>query len=263
MMRGLAAIYKRELRAYLHSASSYVVLALFFLIMGLFFVDVMDRFSEASERAGETLFGNINPPNVTQVVVRTMAQLMVSLILFMVPLLSMRLIAEEKSRGTFELLVTNPVDDWGILLGKYFALLTLGVGIIALCLIYPALAWWTGLGNESSPEWPVVISSWIGAVLLLAAYAAFGVMTSSFSENQMTAGVSCLIGLIVWNILGVFEVERFPEVGEVLNELAAGTHTESFVNGVIELKDVVYFVLAAFAFLFIASKTLDARRWRV
>lgn len=264
-MFGFWPVYKREFKTYFQSPSTYVVMALLFLILGVIFQDIMFLFSRLSLSAGQmNMWGQSNPaPNATEFIVRNVFQIMVSLILFTIPLLSMRLIADEKSRGTFELLVTCPISDWAILLGKYLALVSVGVIIIALSALYPAIVWMAGKANGSAPEWPIVISSWIGLVLIFAAYAAFGLMASSFTENQITAAVVTLIGLILWNVLGSFQVESHPLLRDILQELAAAKHTDNFIKGVLMLKDFAFYLLASFLFLFIASKTLEARRWRV
>lgn len=258
-------VYKREVKTYFQSPSTYVVLALFFLIVGMIFQDIMFVFSKMSQQAAQMgMFGQQSQaPNVTEFVVRNVFQIMTSLILFTIPLLSMRLVAEEKSRGTFELLVTCPISDWAILLGKYLALLTVGLAIMTLSAVFPVIVWWAGRTNGVAPEWPIVISCWVGLILIFAAYAAFGVMASAFTENQITAGVITLIGLILWNVVGSFQLESYPQMRELLLEFAAAKHTENFIKGVLMLKDFAFYILSAFLFLFIASKTLDARRWRV
>lgn len=264
-MQGFLAIYKREVKTYFQSPSTYVVLALFFLIVGAIFQDLMRGFSMASAASmGGGMFGQQQEaPNVTEAVIRNIFQILVSLVMFTVPMLSMRLVAEEKSSGTFELLATCPVGDWAILLGKYFALVTVGVFIAALSAVFPLVVAWAGVENKVQPEWPVVITCWIALILIFATYAAFGVMASSFTENQITACVLTLIGLIIWNILSGFQMDDRPFLRDVLSELSAQGHTENFINGVLLLKDIVFYFFASFLFLFIASKTLDSRRWRV
>lgn len=258
-------VYKRELKTYLQSPSTYVVLALLFLVMGFIFQEMMYSFHLMSERAGRMgMFGQPQQaPNATLELVRPTFHIMTSLIMFAVPLLSMRLLAEEKSRGTFELLVTCPISDWAILIGKYLALVSVGLIMVIISALYPALIWWAGRANASAPEWPIVISCWIGLILIFGAYGAFGLMASSMTDNQITAGIVTLIGVILWNVIGSFQIDRYPWLREVLTELSAGEHTDNFIKGVLVLEDFAFYILAAFLFLFIASKTLDARRWRV
>ena len=258
-------IYKRELKTYFQSPSTYVVLALFFLIVGMIFQDMMFVFSSQSAEAGQGgIFGQSQQaPNVTEALIRPLFQILTSLVLFTIPMLAMRLVAEEKSKGTFELIVTCPIGDWSILLGKYFALLTVGLVILVISGFYPLVVVIAGKANQSYPELPIILSCWLGLFLIFAAYSAFGVMASSFTDNQITAAVITLIGLILWNVLGAFQVDNYPVLRDALREFTAANHTENFINGALMLKDFAFYILASFLFLFIASTTLDARRWRI
>lgn len=258
-------VYKRELRTFFQSASTYVVLALYFLIIGVIYEQIMIAFSDMSRQAmmGGLMGQQSTAPNVTDAVIQQLFGLMVSLVMFTIPILSMRLVAEEKNRGTFELLVSCPIGDWSILIGKYLALVSVGVAMVGLGAIFPALTWWAGRATNVSPEWPIVISCAIGMVLIFASYAAFGVMASALSDNQMTAAVITLIGLILWQIVGAFQFPDWGYLRQIAQELGASSHTDNFIKGVLTVKDFAYFVLLSFLFLFVASKTLDARRWRI
>jgi ABC-2 type transport system permease protein len=265
-MFGFWPIYKRELKTYFQSPSTYVVTALWFFIVGIIFWAIMLDFVRMSDQASQMgMFGQQQQaPNVTQFVIQGIFQVMTSLILFTIPLLSMRLMAEEKGRGTFELLVTCPISDWSILLGKYLALLTVGLVIVLISAVFPVLVWLFGRKDQAAPDWPIVYSCWIGMFLIFAAYAAFGVMASSFTENQVIAAVITLIGIILWNVMHSFvPPNEYPRLQSVLMELSASRHTENFNKGVLMLKDFAFYFLSSFLFLFVASKTLDARRWRV
>ncbi len=264
-MSGTWAIYKRELKTFFQMPSTYIVIALLFLVLGVIFQTMMIDFSEQSRLAQQPGMWGMQQqaPNATEFLVRNIFYIMFSLILFSVPLLSMRLVAEEKSRGTFELLVTCPISDWAVLLGKYLALVSVGIFMIVLSGIYPLIVWWLGR-PDVGPEWPIVASLWIGLLLIFSAYAAFGVMASSMTENQMAAGVITLIGLLLWNMIGDLGAsEQFPWLTDLFREASASQHTENFIKGVLTLKDFAFYLLASFLFLFVASKTLDARRWRV
>jgi ABC-2 type transport system permease protein len=264
-MFGFWPIYKRELKTYLQSPSTYVVLALLFVFVGLDFKTAMSMFSQYCQQADQmsAMYGmQRETPNVTQFVVRNTFSLLNMLVLFIVPLLSMRLVSEEKSRGTFELLVTCPISDWAIVIGKYLALFTLGLGIIALSGIYPVIVWWVGNANHVGPEWPIVFSCWLGLILIFASYSAFGVMASAMTENQITSGIITLIGLLLWFVVGVLPIEN-QTLQAIVKEVAISPHVENFVKGVLQLKDLVFYILTSFLFLFIATKTLDARRWRL
>src|SRR6185295_4158013 len=147
IMFGFWPIYKKELKAYMQSPSTYVVLALLFVFVGLDFKTAMQMFSrytEISRSQMGAMYGMQQVPNVTEFVIRNTFSLLNMLVLFTIPLLSMRLISEEKSRGTFELLVTCPISDWAIVIGKYLALVAMGLWILLLSAIFPIIIWYIG-----------------------------------------------------------------------------------------------------------------------
>lgn len=258
-------IYKREVKTYFQSASTWVAMGLIFLVTGIAFFLMMYGFSMESARAQQmAMFGQPGQgPNVTEFVIRGIFGWMTMIFIFTTPMLTMRLISEEKSRGTFELLVTCPIGDWAILLGKYFALLTVGLVIILISAVFPFLVAYIGKANQVAPEWPVVASCWTGLLLIFAAFSAFGLMASSFTENQLIAAVFTLLGIMLWHFLGSFSLEGHPQLQEALMEISAVRHIDNFNKGVLMLKDFVFYILASYLFLFVASKTLEARRWRI
>lgn len=260
-------VYKREVKAFFQSPATYVALGLIFLITGTLFWIVMYNFSADSQRAQQmAMYGQPGQgPNITVSVIGTIFSFLSAMFIFTIPILTMRLVSEEKSRGTFELLVTCPIGDWAILLGKYFALLTVGVFITALSSVFPLLVAYLGKANQVAPEWAVVRCCWTGLFLIYAAYAAFGLMASSFTENQVIAAVFSLLGILLWHFLGGFPMGEGASsvLKDALVEISASTHIENFNKGVVMLKDFVFFILAAYLFLFVASKTLEARRWRI
>lgn len=263
-MRGFWPIYKRELGELFHAPGTYIVFALLYLIMGLIFNNMMIEFSDLSMDAVRGgMFGQTKPPNATDELVRASFLVMNSLIMFMIPILTMGMISEEKSSGTFELLATCPIGEGAILTGKYLALLTLGLVFVVLTWIYPLLVWWAGRENGSLPEWPIVFSCSVSMALVFGAYAAFGLMASSFTENQITAAVITLVGILIWNILGAFRLFDNEIIRMVQQGISVHAHSENLVKGVLLLKDFMFFILSTFFFLFIAGRTLEARRMRI
>jgi ABC-2 type transport system permease protein len=256
-------IFKREFKECLQSPATWIALALLFLFSGYIFTELIVTFSNDSQQAiNNSMFGVNKPPNATEDLVRTPFAIMNTMILFSIPLFTMRLIAEEKNRGTFELLVTCPVGDWSILLGKYFASLAIGLIIVAGMMIYPCLAHFLGQANGSYIEWPIVFSCATSLFLVFATFSAFGLMTSTFTDNQLTAAIVTLVGLLMWTVLGASELSQ-PEVKLLLRTLSVSAHSDYLVKGIVQMKDIAFFALSSFLFLFVASKTLESRRWRV
>ncbi|MBI1784650.1 ABC transporter permease subunit [Candidatus Sumerlaeota bacterium] len=253
-------IYKREVRGFLHSFPTYIALGLLFLVAGAIYHDVMVIFVNESGAAATNPANEA--PNITVSVIQQIFQLLSAMILFTIPILSMRLIASERSSGTFEVLVTCPIGDWSILLGKYFALLTIGAMMVVFSSIYPATTYYFGRSHGAIPEWPVVVACHLGLFMIFATYAAFGLMASSFTSSQVTASIITLIGLLIWNLIAEFPTGN-PAVQRVINELSAARHTENFMGGFLTLRDIAFYALASFFCLFVASRMLEARRWKI
>lgn len=255
-------IYKRELKAYFQSASTYVVLALFFFFVGFFFQRFLADFhvevADAIKRGRPDQM-----PNLTHDLIPALFRLINMVAMFSVPVLAMRLMAEEKSSGTFEVLATCPVSDSAIVVGKFLALSTVGLVMTVISLIYPLTLAILGRTTQVAPEWPVVAVAWLGLLLIYGAYAAFGLMASSFSANQVTASVVTLIGLLLWHSLHFIPLAGMPRLQGVIDKLSAAPHIESLTDGVLIVNDFIFFALATFFFLFVAVRSLDARRWRV
>lgn len=254
---GAWTVFKRELRHYLSTPGTYVAIAFFLLLAGAFFNLILGEFVEKSAKllAGEQPAKNEVPLNVTQQVVTQIFLALNFLMLVLAPLLTMRLISDEKKTGTFELLVTTPLSDWHILLGKYFAALSVGALILACCGAYPAIVF-----IYSRPEPAVVASCFAGLFLIMVAYLAFGLFASSLTESQIAAAVLSFVGLLIFHMVGW--LFKTGTAGVVASALSLHRHSEGFTKGVFELTDVAYFILFAAFFLFLSAQVLDARRWR-
>lgn len=264
MIHGIWPIYKRELRAFARSTSTWVALGLLFLITGWIFADVVTVFArDSAEYLRGVALAPGDPPNVTGNVVEEIFRVLSSMILFTIPMLTMRLVASERSSGTFEVLVTCPVGDWSILLGKYFALVTVGAAVVAISLVYPLTLYVLGSGYGGIfPERAVVLSCSMGLFLIFATYGAFGLMASAFTTSQVTASIVTLIGLLGWVVVGEMSVLPRPLYNIAL-ELSALRHTEEFISGSLALRSVAFYGLASFLCLFVAARVLEARRWRI
>lgn len=264
MIRGWLPIYRREVATYFQSASTWIVLGLLFLAVGIFYHQTMVDFTNdsAMAEAGGPFGAPAEPPNISISVIESVFRSISAMILFTIPILSMRLLAEERSSGTFELLVTCPVADWGILLGKYFALLTVGLFIVVLSSVYPVVTWYFGRAHGVAPDWPIVLACYLQLFLIFGTYAAFGLMASSFTESQIVASVITLVGLLLWNVLGVVTFLN-STLHAIVKELTPMNHTDNFVQGLLTAKDVSFYVLTSFVFLFVAARMLESRRWRI
>jgi ABC-2 type transport system permease protein len=235
-MRNALTIARRELGVYLVSPVTYVVTVAMLAIFGYSFYLMLYVTREASLRP---LFGG----NIA--VALTIA----------VPLLTMRLLAEEERSGALEILLTLPVRDWEVILGKYLAGLCSYVAALAPTIYYPIV-----LEILGSPDWGAILSIYLGLGLLGAALVSLGILTSTLNSNQfLAAGVGMLLALLLWMLPAAGE-RAGPPVRDILRYLGLSTHFDSFARGVIDTSALIYYLSVAAGGLFLATRTLRARR---
>jgi len=250
-------IFKKEMRLYATSPIAYVVFFIFLVVMGWFFSQILNYFAMASMRSA------MNPSmgrdlNVTESVMRPLfGNLSVILVLALMPFLTMRLLAEERQTGTIELLLTYPVRDWEVLLGKYLAVFGLYAVLLVLTLLYPLM-----LAYFARLEWGTVLSGYLGLLLMGSSFLALGLFASSLTVSQIVAaawtfGILLLLWVIGWgaDTLG-------GTWGKVLQHLSTMEHNDNFAKGVLDTKDVLYYVNLTLLALFLAYRSLEARRWK-
>lgn len=237
-MSTIWAITLKELKSYFVSPIAYVITAMFLLVSGYFFALILNVTRDAGMMT--YLFGN-----------------MAVILLLISPLVSMRLFAEEQRNKTLELLVTSPISDAGIVIGKFLAALLLLALMLACTLHFPILL--VVLGN---PDIYPIISGYIGIFLMGSAFLAIGMLTSTWTQNQIIAAVSAFsISLLLW-FLGASSNLAGSGLGQVLNYLSLNTHYESFAKGLLSLSDVLYYLSTIGILLFLTIRSLETRRWR-
>ncbi|MBI3155734.1 MAG: ABC transporter permease subunit [Burkholderiales bacterium] len=259
IVRNVALILGRELRSYFGSPTVYIAIAMFLLMTGYFFYNLLATFSVVSmqAQADPMLARQYQLLNITESVVRPLFGTVSVILLLMTPLLTMRLLAEEKKTGTIELLLTFPVDDAEVVLGKYLACLAVLLVMIALTVPYPALLLILG-----RPEPAPIVTGYLGLVLLGAAALALGLFTSSLTENQIvSASMSFGVLFLFW--LLSYSVPLAPAgLGGLLGYLSIDGHVASLSKGVVDSEDIVYYLCFVAVFLFLTLRSLEAKRWR-
>ena len=243
-------VYKKELRSYFTSPIAYMVMLFFLLMTGIFFMIIFNDFNQASMYAGSP-YGGGNNLNITNHVVRPLLGNMTVIMLFVIPLVTMKLFAEERKSGTMELLLTYPLSDMAILLGKFFAALTLLLIMLGLTLVYTLF-----MAIHSSPESGTLISGYLGLVLTASAFTALGLFISSLTENQLIAAVA------TFSILLIFWVIQWLTPSEILSYVSINKHTENFIKGIIDTRDVVYFLSFTVLWMFMTLRVLESKKWR-
>jgi ABC-2 type transport system permease protein len=236
-MRTALVIARREILAYFISPIAYMVSAVFLLIAGYLFSLILIQSQQATM---EGLFFNI----------------MVVLI-FVVPLLTMRLLSDEQKTGTIEILLTAPVRDWEVVFGKYLAAMAMFGVMLACTLYFPFILWRVG----GSPDWGPIMTGYLGLLLLTSAMMAIGTLTSAVTENQIVAAV---LGFGILLLLWLIEAAGNVATGSatVLSYLSMPSHYNDFARGAINLEDVVYYLSVTIASLFMATRMLETRRYR-
>jgi ABC-2 type transport system permease protein len=249
-------IFKKEMRLYFSSPVAYVVGTFFLLISGWFFSQILFIYSLQSMQSmmNPMMAGSLNP---TEAIMRPLFSNMSVVLLFFIPMLTMRLFAEEKKSGTIELLLTYPVRDGEVLLGKFLAALALYALLLILTLLYPAM-----IAYFARVEWGAILTGYLGMLLLGATFLAVGVFISSLTENQIVAGFSTFGVLLAFWIIGWGADSASGLLRNVLQYVSIVDHMESFGKGVIDTKDLVYYVSAIALALFLTLRSLETKRWK-
>ena len=249
-------VFKKEMRLFFGSAVAYVVFTFFLLISGWFFSQIFLYYSDISMRSFMQP-GMAQSLNITESVMRPLFTNMSVVLLFFMPMLTMRLFAEEKKSGTMELLLTYPVRDGEVLAGKFLAAGALYVILLGLTLVYPAIiAYFTRI------EWGPILTGYLGLVLTGATFLAVGVLISSLTENQIVAGFGTFGVLLGLWIIGWGAEFAGGNLRAVLQYLSITEHMDTFSRGLIDTKDLVYYGSAIALALFLTLRSLDSKRWR-
>lgn len=254
-MSRILALVERELRSAVRSPVAFAVVGVYLGLHGIFFAQLMEEFSTVSTQA--LMRGSTRDElNLVDMVVRPLLSADSVLLLILLPALSMRQLAEEWKQGTSDLLLSYPLRDRDIILGKYLAGLVVLAAMLVLGSLYPAAAGWLG-----RLEAGVLFTSLIGLFLYGGLVLAIGLFFSSLTENQVIAMVSTLMALLALTVLGYWGMRVEPPWTHVLRWLSMQDHVKDFGAGVVRLSDVLFFVGTSGLFLFLTSGVFESRRW--
>jgi len=252
-MRNIFAVADKELRSYFASPMAYIIIGFFLLPFGVFFFLYLTAFVKQSLQMAQ--FGGAM--NVNQQVIRYVLQNASVIILFIMPMITMRTYSEEKRSGTIELLLTSPVKDSEIILGKFLGALGLYAAMLAVTLLYIGILFVYG-----NPEWRPLVAAYLGLLLMGGAFVAIGLLISSTTNNQIVAGiVTFVVFLMLW-IVGWFADSAGPTIGPLTSYLSITEHFDDFSKGIIDSKHVIYYLSLITFGLFLTSKSVDTERWR-
>jgi ABC-2 type transport system permease protein len=252
-VRNILLICRKELKSYFASPVAYLLMAFFALIFGFgFYTATRDfvRFSAMAQMQQQ-------PINVNEQIIRPLLGFASTIALFLVPMISMRLIAEEKRTGTIELLMTSPVKDVEIIIGKWLGAVVLYLCVLGMSMINVAMLFAWG-----KPDLKPVLIAYLGLILQGACLLAIGTFISTTTRNQIIAGgVTFFVCLLLW-LLSWFTAFDNGPINQVINYISIVTHFENFSKGVLDSKDVVFYFSMIFFSLFITARAMESLRWR-
>ncbi len=237
-MRTVQAVAWKEIQVYFGNPMAYIVALIFLAVTGFFFVvDLGNPFPEAS------LTDFFQGATIVMVL--------------LAPALTMRLLSEEQKLGTIELLLTSPVRDWEVIIGKYLASLVFLTSLIAVTVYYPILLFWF-----ADPDPGPIYSGYLGLILYGAAALSIGILTSTLTSNQIVAFIVAS-GILLLLFFGANGADVFGGFwSRLITEVSMSSHFTDFDRGVIDTKHIVYFLSVTAFFLFLSIRALESRRWR-
>jgi len=250
------AVFKKEITIAFSSPIFYAATFIFMVVSGYFFYTNAMIYTIRSFQAGQNPF-LAERLNLSDFVVKPFFGDMAIVLLLMLPLITMRSYAEEKKMGTIELLFTYPISDGAVLAGKFaasmFTLLTMLVGTLLPLILLETFA---------HLDWGLILSGYLGILLLGASFIALGIFTSSLTENQIIAAVLSFGAFLLFWIIGWAKSFAGPTLGSILEHISIVVHLDSFVRGLIDSRDLVFYLVFIFFWLFVTLRFLNTRFWR-
>lgn len=254
-MRNAWIICRKELGSYFVSPVAYLLLTMFGLIFGFFFWNALGFF--VVESVEMQMRGQMYPMNLNEQVIRPLLSNVGVIGLFFIPMITMRLFAEEKRTGTIELLATSPIRDLEIILGKWLAAM-----LLYSCLLLFTAVNFAFLFRYGNPDWKPLALGYLGLLLQAGALLAIGTFISTLTKNQIIAGAATFgVELLLWVVAWVGEYET-ATWARVLSYLSIITHFESFGRGVLDSKDAIFYLTVIFLGLFFTARSMESLRWR-
>jgi len=258
-MRNILAIVERELRAYFSSPIAYVVLTIFVFLSGIFFRSILAQVMQmalVSQMQAQQL--GPRPMDMPGIISRGFLSTMSVILLFIMPMLTMGLFSEEKKRGTIELLLTAPITDLQVVLGKFLA-----AGVFYAILL---LSTWIPTGVlylYGSPASGPILTAYLGLLLYGLTIVAVGLFISTLTENQIIAAVLSFGAIMVlWLVDVVASNAESPTSKALLTYLSILSHLDDFMKGVLSTSNVIFYLSLMLVALFLTYRSIDSLRWR-
>jgi ABC-2 type transport system permease protein len=257
MMQKMWGLYKKELKIFFSMPVAYVVMAVFMVLSGYFFANIVNYYAMVSLRAMNQYQRAQMDLSIIEGIFRPYFHNVVIVLILMIPLVTMRLFAEEKREGTSELLFTYPVNDITIVSAKFLSALTVYASMLTStvgCMIMMRVI--------SPYELLPALSGLLGLVLIGAAFTALGIFISALTESQIVAAVISFGVLLLFIVLPWLAQAAGPGMGRIINELSIVNHFDSFAKGVLDTGDLVYLINFTVLFIFLTLRMLESKQWR-
>jgi ABC-2 type transport system permease protein len=255
-MQYVLAIWQREMKSYFVSPIAYVVLTVFLFLSGFFFYSILTAVVQSTMMQAQMGQG-MQPVDVPGIVSRSFFGTTSVILLFMIPMLTMGLFAEEKKRGTIELLLTTPVGNFQAMMGKYLASLT-----FLVIMFFASGVTISALFIYGHPELKPILGGFLGLLLYGAALLAVGLFISTLTENQIVAVVITFGVILVLWLIESFSTSAMGVTKDVLSYLSVISHLDDFIKGVIDTSHVIFYLTFTFIGLFLTYRSLESMRWK-
>lgn len=257
-MKNIFILAGKDIRSLFVSPIAYVVLTGFLLLGGWFFFNLLFRFNYLlTLYTSFQNFQGLQSLNLNEHVIAPLLHNLAIVLVILVPIITMRAFAEEKRNGTYELLLTSPLTVTQIVLGKFLGCLFFISVMILLTGVYPVILFLYG-----NPELGILASGYLGLYLLGVVFISVGLLTSSLTENQIVAAVTCFVILLLLYVLSWPAETTGTALGEALKYLSVIEHFSEMVKGIIDTKNLVYFLTVIFLSLFLTHRCVEASRWK-
>ena len=253
-MRNILAIAGKELRSYFASPIAFIIIGLFSLLFGFFFYTYLTLFVRQSEMM---MMQGGGAANINQQMIRGVFLNSAVIILFVMPMITMRTYSEEKRSGTIELLLTSPITDFQIIVGKFIGAMGLYVAMLFVTMLYMVILFIYG-----NPEWRPIAAGYLGLLLMGGCFISAGLFVSSLTKNQIVAGIMTFaVFLMLWVIDWIGESSG-PTTKAIVEHLSITRHFDDFARGVVDTNHVIYYLSFITFGLFLTAKSVDSERWR-
>jgi ABC-2 type transport system permease protein len=265
IISNILAIYRRELQSYFASPLAYMVAGVFWLLAGVFFLSLLlgpsgiIQQSTMADLRGQQMGVPVPPMDVPSVLLQLFLEVLGSLTLFVLPILSMGLYAEERKRGTLELLATSPVTNWAVAVGKLLGVVTIFTTMLLPLLVYEAIA----LSATNPPiSLNIVLLGHAGLILLAAAILALGMFISSLTDSTILSAIfTFVLVILLWMIDGLAKVMG-GSLGNALGHLSLLKHYGNFTQGILDSSSLVLFASYIVLGVFLTAQSIEAFKFQ-